>query len=102
MAKSTKFTPEYKKEIIKLVTEQKKGCTEVARSIGVSDTTIREWVKKYSEYGKDAFPGKGNLRPDDKEVRDLKNKIRDLEMENEILKKAMHIFSRDVKISTKS
>lgn len=101
MGKATKFTPEYKKEIIKLITEQKKKYSEVSKSIGVSDTTLREWVKKYSEYGKDAFPGRGNLRPDDKEIRDLKNKIKDLEMENAILKKAMTIFSRDVRINTK-
>jgi len=101
MAKPTNYTAEYKKEIIKLITEQKKPYSEISKSIGVSDTTLREWVKKYSEYGKDAFPGKGNLRPEDKELRDLKNKIKDLEMENEILKKAMSIFSRDVKINTK-
>jgi transposase len=101
MGKPTNFTPEYKKEIIKLVTEQKKSNSEVARSIGVRETTIRDWVKKYSEHGEKAFPGKGNLRPDDKELRDLKNKVKDLEMENEVLKKAMAIFSRDVKINTK-
>ena len=101
MAKKSTYTPEYKKEIIKLVTEQKKTFTEVGRSVGVSSNTIRKWVDQYSTYGDDAFPGKGNLRPDDKEVKNLKNKIKDLEMENAILKKAMSIFSRDVKINTK-
>jgi transposase len=96
-----KFNPEYKKEIIKLITEQGKSYRSVAKSIGVSDTTVRDWVLKYTEHGKDAFVGQGNLRPDEKEVRDLKNKIKDLEMENAILKKAMSIFSRDVKINTK-
>jgi len=101
MAKNGRYTPEYKKEIIKLVTEQKKTFAEVGRSIGVSGNTIKKWIDQYSTYGEDAFPGKGNLRPDDKELRDLKNKIKDLEMENAILKKAMSIFSRDVKINTK-
>jgi transposase len=101
MSKQKRFTPEYKGEIVKLVTEQNKTKTEVARSIGVSEATIRDWVKKFSQYGKEGFPGSGKLRPDDKELKDLKNKIKDLEMENEILKKAMTIFSRDVKINTK-
>jgi len=56
-----RFTPEYKEEIIKLVTERKKKISEIARDIGVTSTSIRRWITQYSEYGKDAFPGRGNL-----------------------------------------
>lgn len=63
MAKTTTYTPEYKREIVKLVTEKGKTRAEVAESIGVSRTTINEWVKKYKEHGNDAFPGKGHLLP---------------------------------------
>ncbi|KNY27905.1 hypothetical protein Bccel_3183 [Pseudobacteroides cellulosolvens ATCC 35603 = DSM 2933] len=97
MAANTNFTTEYKKEIIKLVTEKQKTVREVAISIGVTETTIRDWIKKYHQHGEDAFPGKGNLRPEDEELRILKKRLKDLEEENEILKKAMAIFSRDVK-----
>lgn len=48
------FTPEYKEEIIKLVTERKKKISEVAKDIGVTSTSIRRWITQYSEYGKDA------------------------------------------------
>jgi transposase len=97
MGKVTNYTPEYKKEIIKLVTEQSKSRGEVAESIGVSKTTISDWINKYSVHGNNAFPGRGYLRPEEKEFRDLKKKVKDLEEENAILKKAMRIFSRDVK-----
>ena len=97
MSKVTNYTLEYKKEIIKLITEQGKSRIEVAESIGVSKTTINEWIKKYSEHGDNAFPGKGNLRPEDKEYRDLLKKIKDLEEENIILKKAMRIFTQNAK-----
>jgi len=60
-----KFTPEYKKEIIKLITERRKKVTKVAKDIGVTSTSIRRWIKQYSEYGKNAFPGEGNLRSED-------------------------------------
>ena len=92
-----RFTPEYKEEIIKLVTERKKKISEVARDIGVTPTSIRRWITQYSEYGKDAFPGKGNLRAEDDKIRKLMRDNIDLKEENEILKKAMAIFSRDVK-----
>jgi transposase len=74
-------------EIIKLVTEKQKSVREVAISIGVTETTIRDWIKKYNRHGEDAFPGKGNLRLEDEELRTLKKRLKDLEEENEILKK---------------
>jgi transposase-like protein len=43
MAKTTTYTPEYKREIVKLVTEKGKTRAEVAESIGVSRTTICNW-----------------------------------------------------------
>jgi len=92
-----RFTPEYKEEIIKLVTERKKKISEVAKDIGVTSTSIRRWITQYGEYGKDAFPGKGNLRAEDDKIRKLMRDNIDLKEENEILKKAMAIFSRDVK-----
>ena len=42
MSKFTNYTLEYKKEIIKLITEQGKSRIEVEESIGVSKTTINE------------------------------------------------------------
>jgi transposase len=92
-----RFTPEYKEEIIKLVTERKKKMSEVAKDIGVTATSIRRWIRQYSEYGKNAFPGKGYLRTEDDKIRKLMRENIDLKEENKILKKAMAIFSRDVK-----
>lgn len=96
MAKK-EFAPEYKREIVKLVTERGKKVSEVADDIDVSVTSIRRWIKDYGNHGTDAFPGKGHLHPEDAEIRDLKKKNRDLQEENEILKKAMAIFSRSTK-----
>jgi len=46
---------------------------------------------------KNAFPGSGNLRPEDEELRSLRKRVADLEMENEILKKVTAIFAKDRK-----
>ena len=88
-----KFTPEYKKEIIKMVTERRKKTSEVAKDIGVTSTSIRRWIKQYSKYGKYVFPGKSNLRPEEEKIRKLIRENIDLKEENEILKKAMAIWS---------
>ncbi len=92
-----KFTNDYKKEMVRLVTDLGKKPAEVAEDIGVSATSVRRWVKQYSLHGDEAFPGKGRLRPADAEQRALEKENKDLKMENAILKKAMAIFSRDVK-----
>ncbi len=55
---------------------------------------MRTWVKQFSTHGDAAFPGKGNLRPADDEARKMQRKIKDLEEENAILKKAMAIFAK--------
>jgi transposase len=87
MTKRKKFSVEYKMEIIKLVTEQGKKVTHVANDIGLNEATVRRWVKEYTTHGESAFPGKGNLRPEDGELRKMNKRIADLEEENEILKK---------------
>lgn len=97
MSNQRRFTAEYKEEIIKLITEQGKRVTHVARDIGVSEATVRGWVKKYKDHGENAFPGSGNLRPEDDEIRKLKKRLADIEEENAILKKAIRIFTKPEK-----
>lgn len=90
-----RFDTEYKREIVRLVEELGKSPTQVANDIGVTPQTVRAWVKKFGKGDSSTFPGKGNLHPADEEQREMKRKIKDLEEENLILKKAMAIFSRD-------
>lgn len=97
MSNKREFSVEYKKEIVKLVTEQGKKATHVAKDIGVSEVSIRRWVKEYGIHGNNAFPGKGKLRPDDEELRIIKKRMADLEEENAILKKAICIFTKPAK-----
>jgi transposase len=89
------FDPEYKKEMVRLVEELGKSPVKVAKDIGVTATSVRRWVKQYGSQGKDSFPGKGNLHPADEAARKQDKRIRDLEEENAILKKAMSIFAKD-------
>lgn len=44
MAKRKTYTPEYKKEIIRLITEQGKKVKDVANDIGVTETSVRRWI----------------------------------------------------------
>ena len=97
MTEKKKYDTNYKKEIVRLVTELGKRPVDVAQDIGVTATSIRRWVKQYVVHGEDAFPGKGNLHTSDAEKKKFEKAIKELEEENSILKKAMAIFSRDTR-----
>jgi len=95
MGQRKQYDKEYKTEVVKLVIETGKSAASVARELGLAKCTVSNWVKQYNQYQKSAFPGKG--KGYDQEVRNLKNKIADLEEENAILKKAAAIFVRGPK-----
>ena len=86
----------FKVEAIKLVESGTKA-TDVARQLGVHPATIYRWISEFKKDGEQAFPGKGHLKPDDEELRQLRKKVRDLEEENAILKKAAVIFAKHQK-----
>ena len=92
-----RFDPKYKKEMVRLVEELGKSPAEVAKDIGVTATSVRRWVVQFGSQGSASFPGKGNLHPVDEEFRKRDKRIKVLEEENAILKKAMSIFAKDGK-----
>lgn len=90
-----KYDKDFKLQTVQMIQEEGKTVAQVARELEISDNTLYRWIAEYKQDGKQAFSGSGQLRPDDKAVRDLQKRVRDLEEENDILKKAMHYFAKD-------
>jgi transposase len=88
------FDNEYKMQIAQLVVEEGKKATQLARDLDIPIGTIRNWIQVYKSKKNEGFVGSGNLSPDVKAVKDLEKQIKDLQEENAILKKAMHIFTK--------
>lgn len=84
---ATKYDGAFKAQAVQLVTDLKKPIVEVARDLGIPETTLHQWLKHSREYPERPFVGSGKLRPADQEVHELQRRIRDLEEENAILKK---------------
>ncbi|WP_273545658.1 IS3 family transposase [Paenibacillus caui] len=82
-----KYDKDFKLQTVQMIQEEGKAVAQVARELGVSDNTLYRWMAEYKKDGTQAFPGSGQLKADDKAVRDLQKRIRDLEEENDILKK---------------
>ena len=96
MAKTRRtYTPEFKAEAIKLVTEQGYSVAEAARSLGINENLLRNWKHALEGRGEHAFPGQGKLSPFEDENRRLRAENRRLLAERDILKKAAAFFARE-------
>lgn len=89
--KQKTYTKEYKLEAVKLAKELESS-SQAAKSLGISVSTMCKWVKEYQHSGQDSFPGKGHQTPYEEEVRKLRQQVKRLEMERDILKKAITFF----------
>jgi transposase len=84
------YTEEFKREAVRLAKERG-NIAAAARDLGVSDTSLENWKRQLEQTPENAFPGNGN--PRDKETAQLQRENARLKEENEILKKAVGIFT---------
>ena len=89
------YTKEFKIEAVRLIVEEGRPISEVARELGTAQSLLHRWEKKSEEGKIDPFPGQGRLSPEDEELRRLRRENKRLRMEHEILKKAVAIFSEE-------
>ena len=88
MAKVQKTsTQEFKREAVRLAQTSGKPIAQVARELGISDTSIHQWRKELAEHGQEAFPGSGHQTAQEEERRRLKRELERTQKERDILKK---------------
>ena len=87
-----KFTREFKVSAVRLVNEQGYSIPDAARSLGVEQGSVRQWVEKFGAEPGTAAAGEGALRA---ELRRLRKENARLLMEREILKKAAAFFAKE-------
>ena len=89
------YTVEFKLEAARLTQTSGKPIAQVARELGISDTSIPEWRKELTEHGPEAFPGSGHQPAQEEDVRRLKRELESVKQERDILNKVRGIFSRN-------
>jgi transposase-like protein len=91
--KKATFTPEFREEAARLVVDNDRRIADVAREIGVGETTLGNWVKAYREAHAGDEPA---LELSERaRLRELERRTRELEMENAFLKKAAAYFAKE-------
>jgi len=94
MGERRTFTKEFKEQAVELVRRGERKPWELATELGISGNMLARWKREAlqeQEGSLKAFVGKGNAR--DEEVARLRKENADLRETNEILKKAMAIFT---------
>ena len=96
MSSRKKYTKEFKLDAIGLVVEQGYSRAEAARSLGINANMLSRWIGEH-ENDAAAFRGNGSQSPEQKEINVLRKKVKQLEQEREILKKATVFFAAETK-----
>jgi len=89
------YDKEFKLEAVRMASEPGVTAGAVEKRLGIGQGVLSRWKRQLARQGKDAFPGKGHLTPEEEELRRLKRENERLRRERDILKKAVAIFSED-------
>lgn len=89
------FGREFKLEAVKLVMERGVAVAQAARDLDVAESVLRRWIRELATSPAQAFPGHGQVRPEQQEIDRLRREVAKLRAERDILKKAAAYFARD-------
>ena len=95
--KRKRYSREFKLEAVRLITDKGYSIAEASRNLGVEYSVLRRWKKELADDPQNAFPGKGQLKAADQELRALQRELERVKEERDILKKALAYFAEDQK-----
>jgi len=97
MSNKTQYDKSFKKEAVKLAEET--GISKAARSLGIPENTLRNWVDNVRKRPDNPYIGSGNkyISAQDAEKAALEKENRELRRANEILKEALCFFAASQK-----
>lgn len=94
--KRKRYDKQFKIAAAQVVLSGEMKVVDLAKELGIKDSTLRRWACEYEEMGDAAFPGNGSPKVNkDYEIVKLRKRIEELEQENEILKNFRAFLSQD-------
>jgi transposase len=93
--KRRRYTREFKVEAVRLTEAEDKTVADVAFDLGLHPNTLYRWRSELGVAGEEAFPGHGQMKAGDEEVRRLQREVARLRQERDILKKAITFFAKE-------
>jgi transposase len=90
-----KFGREFKIEAVRLIKDRGVSVAQASRDLEVHENVLRKWVKDFAADPAQAFPGPGQMKPEQLEIERLRREVAKLKAERDILKKAAAYFARE-------
>lgn len=88
---AAKYTDELRRETADYMISTGRPISECCRELGLNSKTVNQWVIKRRR----ELSGQPDPKAEDRELREARKRIRELEMENAFLKKAAAFFARE-------
>ena len=95
MGRPSIYPAEFRREAVELVRTSGRSTAEVARSLGISDATLYNWVKADKQAQERAANPSALTESEQAELRRLRKEVIDLKTDREILRKAAAYFARE-------
>ncbi|MFC3846896.1 transposase, partial [Paenibacillus sp. MAH-36] len=90
-----RYNEDFKKQAVKYVQEQTKTLPEIAEEMNIPAGTLKNWMTKYRSFENEPVGNPEKLRDIEKRLQASEREKQDLQEELAILKKALHIFSKE-------
>lgn len=79
-----KLTREFKLEAVRLIKERGVSYAQASQDVSVHQSQVRDWAKKFADDPAHAFPGHGQMKPEQLEIARLKREVIKLKAERDI------------------
>ena len=90
-----KFSREFKVEAVRLIKERGVSVAQAGRDLDVHENVLRKWMRELAADPAHAFPGHGQVKPEQLEIDRLRREVAKLKAERDILEKAAAFFARE-------
>ncbi len=97
-----RYNEEFKRQTVAYIQEQTKSIGDICNELNIPKSTIHQWMGKYRQFDQEAVQHPEKLRQLEQALKEKEAENRRKELENEdlreelaILKKALHIFSKE-------
>ena len=96
MSRSSKYPEQFRKDAVELVRSSDRPLRQVARELGVNHETLRNWVRAAERIEVAGRPAASASASEQEELRTLRKRVAELEIEKEILRKAAAYFAKEM------